>query len=162
MVIEVGTVERANVKFGGSSALFGGGAMGGAIFLDNIIENTKGFSGSVGLNAGSFGLFGQQIKLKMGNENAAGQIRVSHQKALNNFEFRDVSSFGKPIKKAENAAFEKLNITNSLLFNLGKNRFFKINKWFTDINRQIPPTMTSRVDSARQLEQTFRSVAEFS
>ena len=160
--LEVGSVEKMSVKFGGSSALFGSGAIGGAIFLDNSIENTNGFSGNIGTNTGSFGLFGQNIKLKIGNNNAAAQIRISHQKALNNFEFRDNSSFGKPIKRAENAAFDKLNLTNSLLFNLGKNRFIKINNWLTNINRQIPPTMTSRVDSARQLEQTFRSVAEFS
>jgi vitamin B12 transporter len=160
--LEVGSVEKMSVKFGGSSALFGSGAIGGAIFLDNSIENTKGFSGQIGTNVGNFGLFGQELKLKIGNENTAAQIRVSHQKALNNFEFRDVSSFGKPLKNAENAAFDKLNLTNSLFFNLGKNRFIKINNWFTNINRQIPPTMTSRVDSARQLEQTFRTVAEFS
>jgi vitamin B12 transporter len=160
--LEVGSVEKMSVKFGGSSALFGSGAIGGAIFLDNNIENTRGFSGNIGTNAGSFGLFGQNIKLKIGNENASGQVRISHQKALNNFEFRDKSAFGKPIKNAENAAFDKLNLTNSLFFNLGKNRFLKINSWFTDIYREIPPTMTSRVDSARQFEQTFRSVAEFS
>jgi vitamin B12 transporter len=161
-VVEVGAVEKASAKFGGSSALFGGGAMGGAVFLDNSIEKTNGFSGNIGSNVGSFGLFGQNIKLKIGNENTAAQVRISHQKALNNFEFRDKSAFGKPIKRAENAAFDRLNLSNSLSFNLGKNRFLNIHNWLTNINRQIPPTMTARVDSARQIEQAFRSVAEFS
>jgi vitamin B12 transporter len=161
-IVEVGTADRAHVKFGGSSALFGGGAMGGAIFLDNAIENTKGFSGNAGLNVGSFGLFGQQIKLKMGNQNVAGQIRISHQKATNNFAFRAIYDAGKPIKYTQNAAFENLNITNSLFFNLGKNRYLKINNWLSDIYREIPPIMTARSDYARQIEQSFRSMAEFS
>jgi vitamin B12 transporter len=160
--LEVGSVDKMSVKFGGSSALFGSGAIGGAIFLDNSIEKTSGFSGNIGANMGSFGLFGQNIKLKIGNENTAAQVRISHQKAVNNFEFRDKSAFGKPIKNGENAAFDKLNLTNSLFFNLGKNRFLNIHNWLTNISRQIPPPMTSRVDSARQIEQAFRSVAEFS
>jgi vitamin B12 transporter len=160
--LEVGAVDKMYVKFGGSSALFGSGAIGGAIFLDNSIENTNGFHGNIGTNAGSFSLLGQNIKLKIGNEHVAGQIRISHQKALNNFEFRDDASIGKPIKYAQNAAFDKLNVTNSLFFNLGKNRFLKINNWLSNIYREIPPTMTARSDLARQKEQFFRSVAEFS
>ncbi len=160
--LEVGSVEKMSVKLGGSSALFGSGAIGGAIFLDNNIENTNGFSGNIGTNAGSFGLFGQNIKLKIGNNNAAAQIRISHQKALNNFEFRNNAELGKPNKRAENAAFDKLNLTNSLFFNLGKNRFLKINNWLTNIYREIPPTMVVANFNDRQNEQTFRSVAEFS
>ncbi|MDZ7878950.1 MAG: Plug domain-containing protein [Saprospiraceae bacterium] len=72
--LEVGAVDKMYVKFGGSSALFGSGAIGGAVFLDNSIENTRGFHGNLGANAGSFGLLGQNIKLKMVNEQAAGSI----------------------------------------------------------------------------------------
>ena len=160
--LEVGAVDKMYVKFGGSSALFGSGAIGGAIFLENALENTRGIHGNVGVNAGSFDLFGQNIALKMGNEKVAGQVRLSHQKAVNDFEFRNVAELGKPLKRTQNAAFEQSNLTNSLFFNLGKNRFLKINNWLSTIYRQIPPTMTSRVDSARQNEQAFRSVIEFS
>ena len=160
--LEVGAVDKMYVKFGGSSALFGSGAIGGAIFLENALENTRGVHGNVGVNAGSFGLFGQNGQLKLGNEKAAGQVRFSHQKAVNDFEFRNVADLGKPLKRAQNAAFEKSNLTNSLFFDLGKNRFLKINNWLSTIYREIPPTMTSRVDSARQNERAFRSVAEFS
>ena len=160
--LEVGVVDKMYVKFGGSSALFGSGAIGGAIFLENALENTRGVHGNAGVNVGSFGLFGQNVQLKMGNEKVAGQVRLSCQKAVNDFEFRNVAELGKPIKRAQNAAFEQSNLTNSLLFNLGKNRFLKINNWLSTIYRQIPPTMTSRVDSARQNERAFRSVAEFS
>jgi iron complex outermembrane receptor protein len=87
---------------------------------------------------------------------------LSHQKATNDFEFRNVTELGRPLKRAQNAAFERSNLTNSLFFNLGNNRFLKINNWLSTIYREIPPTMTSRVDFARQNEQAFRSVAEFS
>ncbi len=160
--LEVGSVDKMYVKTGGSSALFGSGAIGAAIFLENAIENTQNFNGNIGLNKGNFGLFGENIKLKIANKKAAAQIRISHQKSLNNFEFRDISNVEKPLKNAENAAFEKLNITNSLFFDLGKNRFLKINNWLSKIDREIPPTMTSRNDSAHQNEQFFRSVIEFS
>ncbi len=132
-IVEVGTSEVINVKFGGSSALFGGGAMGGAIFLDNALENIQGVHGKVGINSGSFGLFGQNVALKMGNEKVAGQVRLSHQKAVNDFESRNVAELGKPLKRAQNAAFEQSNLTNSLFFNLGKNRFLKINNWLSTI-----------------------------
>jgi vitamin B12 transporter len=160
--LEVGAVDKMYVKFGGSSALFGSGAIGGAIFLDNAIENTNGLHGNIGANAGSFGLLGQNIKLKIGNEQAAGQFRISHQKALNDFEFRDDAAIGKPIKYIQNAAFDKLNLTNSLFFNLGKNRFLKINNWLSNIYREIPPTKLEGNFNDRQKEQSFRSVAEFS
>ena len=160
--LEGGTVEQISVKLGGGSALYGSGAIGGTVFLDNIIPKNKRFHANIGTTLGSYGLFGQNAKAVYNHQNTAFQMRISHQKADNNFLYKNIATLKKPIEHAQNAAFDNLNVTNNAVFNLKKDRFLHINTWYSHILRQIPPIMTARNDSANQNEHSFKAVAELS
>ena len=58
---EAGAFEHIGVQFGGSSALYGSGAIGGAIYLDNDIREKRGFHGELGFLSGSYGLLGLEL-----------------------------------------------------------------------------------------------------
>jgi vitamin B12 transporter len=82
-LLEVGSTDRVGVKLGGGSALYGSGAIGGSIFLDNNVSQTAGFNGEIGLGLGSFGFQNQRAKLGFGSKKIVGSVSVSHQKAVN-------------------------------------------------------------------------------
>ncbi len=159
---ETGAFERIGVKFGGGSAIYGSGAIGGAIYLDNDIQDKKGFHSEIGLLSGSYGLLGQSLKVSTGNEKVAASFRLSHQASKNMFIYKNTAEIGQPLKYIENAAFEKFNLTGSFFFNIGKNHFLKVNAWESRNDRRIAPTMTAQNDKAHLDDAHSRIAAEWS
>lgn len=158
---EAGAFDRIGVKFGGGSALFGSGAIGGAIYLDNTIA-PKGFHTELSLLSGSYGLMGQSMKISTGNNKMTAAFRLSHQASRNEFIYRNTAEIGQPLKYIQNAAFEKLNLTGSLFFNINKNNLLKINIWESRNDRRIAPTMTAQNDKALLEDAHSRISAEWS
>ena len=115
---EAGAFEHIGVQFGGSSALYGSGAIGGAIYLDNDIREKRGFHGELGFLSGSYGLLGENMAISTGNSKVAGAFRLSHQASLNKFIFKNTAEIRQPLQYAQNAAFEKFNLSGSFFFNL--------------------------------------------
>ena len=166
---EAGAFEHIGVQFGGSSALYGSGAIGGAIYLDNDIREKRGFHGELGFLSGSYGLLGQNMAISTGNNKVAGAFRLSHQASKNEFIFKNTAEIGQPLQYIQNAAFEKFNLSGSFFFNIKspktiaeRSHFLKINIWESRNNRQISPTMTAQNDKARLDDANSRIGAEWS
>ena len=166
---EAGAFERIGVQFGGSSALYGSGAIGGAIYLDNDIKEKRGFHGELGFLSGSYGLLGENMAISTGNNKVAGAFRLSHQASRNEFVFKNTAEIGQPLQYAQNAAFEKFNLSGSFFFNIKtpkttneRSHFLKVNIWESRNNRQISPTMTAQNDKARLDDANSRIGAEWS
>jgi vitamin B12 transporter len=160
-LLEVGSVDRVGVKLGGGSALYGSGAIGGSIFLDNNITQIEGFKGEVGLGLGSFGFQNQKIKLGFGSKKASVSISASHQKATNDFTFINTAEIGKPLDTAQNAAFERLNLTQNLYFNVSPKDILKVNLWQSLNSRQITPTMIAANNHEIFKDTAYRAVVEW-
>ncbi len=166
---EAGAFEHIGVQFGGSSALYGSGAIGGAIYLDNDIREKRGFHGELGFLSGSYGLLGQNMAISTGNNKVAGSFRLSHQASRNEFIFKNTAEIGQPLQYIQNAAFEKFNLSGSFFFNIKnpktiaeRSHFLKINIWESRNNRQISPTMTAQNDKAQLADANSRIGAEWS
>ena len=160
-LFEAGAFEKMGVKFGGSSALYGSGAIGGAIYLDNIQEEKQGFHAHLGFKTGSFGLFGENLKISTSSEKVSANFRLSHQSATNDFIFKNTAEIGQPLQRLQNAAYEKLNFTANLFFNLNKNNTLKIHGWDSRNDRQLAPTMTANNDKALLKDATSRLAVEY-
>lgn len=166
---EAGAFEHIGVQFGGSSALYGSGAIGGTIYLDNDIREKRGFHGELGFLSGSYGLFGENMAISTGNSKVAGAFRLSHQASKNEFLYRNIADIGQPLLYIRNAAFEKFNLSGNFFFDLGntknatqRSHFLKIYLWESRNNRQIAPTMTAENDKAQLEDANSRVGAEWS
>jgi vitamin B12 transporter len=160
-LLEVSSSDRVGVKLGGGSALYGSGAIGGSIFLDNNVSQTEGFNGEIGLGFGRFGYQNQRAKLGFGSKKISGSMSVSHQKAVNDFRFINTAEIGKPLDTAQNAAFERLNLTQNLIFNFTTKDILKVNLWQSLNSREITPTMTEANNHAVFKDTAYRAVVEW-
>ena len=160
-LFETGAFDKIGVKFGGSSALYGSGAIGGAIYLDNTQGEKQGFQANIGLKTGSFGLLGENLKISTSSEKLSASFRLAHQSSKNDFLFKNTAEIGQPLQRQQNAAFDKLNLTASLFFNLNKNNTLKIHAWDSRNDRQLAPTMTANNDKASLKDATSRLAIEY-
>ena len=155
--------EHIEVKNGGGSALFGAGAVGGAIYFDSDIPQKQGIHAHAHATVGSFGLTGQALDFSIGKKDkVAFDARFSQSAAANDFPFLNVASIGKPTQRQVNAASENQHFLSNLFLQVTENQTLKASFWHQNADRQIPPTMTTRTDSARQNDAADRLTAEWS
>ncbi|MEZ4935686.1 MAG: Plug domain-containing protein, partial [Saprospiraceae bacterium] len=63
-LIPVGFVDKMTIAFGGNTATWGSGAIGGTVFLENEVVDKQGFTIKSRSELGSFGWWDQQVKFQ--------------------------------------------------------------------------------------------------
>ncbi|NJN34041.1 MAG: TonB-dependent receptor plug domain-containing protein [Saprospiraceae bacterium] len=161
-LLDMSAVGQVRVALGGGSALSGSGAVGAAVFIDDDFSIKSGWHGSLGFWGGSFGFQNPAIGVSLGREKWGTSFHFAQQSALNDFTFRNIAEIGQPLQRAQNAAFDMINIKNTWILNFDSKNTIRINGWWSQNNRQLQPTMTSRNERARLGDTTLRLMAEWS
>jgi len=153
--------DEVQVQFGGGSALWGSGAMGGAIFLNNIRPAENGFTALVGLNTGSIGDFAQQIKLSYALQNFSTTVRAFNRKASNQYRFANSTLPGNPVEEQQKAAFGQKGILHETWFSLGAKHQFDFRWWWQDNDRDIPPGLDFTFYESHQKDKSLRLSGQY-
>jgi iron complex outermembrane receptor protein len=151
-------VEEVSVQQGGGTAMWGSGAVGGVIALNNQADFANEISGQSQLIFGSFGLFQQNLSAKIGNEKFQSQTKLSHQQADNNFTYRLSPTFE---RANENATFQQQNILQDFYFKPKSDQTLAAHFWYQTSEREIPPTSVQVRSEAHQNDESFRFVLDY-
>lgn len=133
--------DQVMVQHGGSSALWGSSAMGGAIFLNNHAASQKGFSAEVGFVAGTQGELTQTVRAGYSGSNFSSTFRFMHRENENNYYFPNFSELDVPSQQQLNARMNQIGIMHETWVRLGRNHQIDFQWWWQDNHRNIaPPT----------------------
>ncbi|MDZ7878324.1 MAG: TonB-dependent receptor plug domain-containing protein [Saprospiraceae bacterium] len=160
-LLNVGAIEQIDVKLGGCSALFGSGAIGGVVQLDNKKPQKDGLHGQLGYGLGSVGWGNEQLRLDYKNAKIGASLNIGHQAATNDFRFKNTAEIGQPLQKAAHAAYDFLNVSGNFYAQISPNDFFKIHFWRSQNYREITPTMTASNNNALYRDTANRMTAEW-
>ncbi len=160
-LLDIGSTQKVDVKLGGNSALFGSGAIGGVVYLDNEKPKSDGFQAQLGYGLGSYGFRNEQLEVGFNNKKIGSSFRIAHQAATNDFLFRNTAEIGKPLQRATHSAYDLWNMTANLYFMITPKDYLKVNYWQSDNDRDITPTMTARNDNATYKDKAQRMVGEW-
>ncbi len=147
---------NTHIQHGGAGALFGSGAVGGTVHLNNTSEFGTGFQGLASLSVGSFADFMQGIKLKISKKNFVTSLKLLHHSAQNNFPFINTAKLGKPMEKQSNSAFAQYGFLQENYFKINDNQQLDLHIWYLNADRQIPPTLTTGESKASQQDESLR------
>lgn len=153
-LLPVDLVDEVQWQQGGSAALFGSGAIGGVVHLQQKPAMNAGFHGDFRLHTGSFGQLGQGLKLQLGKRKWSGQVRLLHDQAKNDF------SFGQD-RRQVNAALQQWAFTQSHQFQIAENQILKAWTWWQTTNRELPPSRLQSNIHAQQRDTSLRVGAEW-
>ncbi len=144
--------ENVGIKFGGGSVIYGSGAIGGSIHLNNALDFNRGFSGTLFSEYGSYKTLNTLLKASFSNEKVSFNFNINHSESDNDFEV--------PEKQYINRNGEYHNTS----FNLGT--AYKINPnnefyWQSQIydSDQHYPVFSENQTKTKYPVQTFRSLA---
>ncbi|MBA3898735.1 MAG: TonB-dependent receptor [Bacteroidetes bacterium] len=154
-------IDDASVQLGSSSNLWGSGAIGGAINLNNKPEANQGFSIRSSSIAGSFGEKQQFTGLSYSNTKFSSSLKTFIKEAENEFSYVNSSLEGNPLVRQTNNKIKQKGLIqeNYLYFKNGQQ--LKTVLWLQQSVREIPPVMSQASSEAIQGDDAIRLTTEY-
>lgn len=160
-LIPLQAIDEISVQYGGSGALFGSGAIGGAILMQSKAKFQTNLETSVNIGTGSFGTYFGQASIQKGGKKAAASLRVFYRKAKNDFLYKNTQQFGHPEMTQTNAAVEYFGINQDNRFLLTDNQQIDTHLWIQKSTRQLPPNMTILTSKQLQIDEALRFSSDY-
>jgi iron complex outermembrane receptor protein len=151
-------MDEISVQQGGGTAMWGSGAVGGVIALNNQVNFKNKIDGNTQTTFGSFGLFQQNLNVKIGNKKFQSHTKLSHQQADNDFTYFLAPDFS---RVNENAQFQQQNFLQDFYFKFNKTQTFAAHFWLQQSKRQIPPTTVQVRSQAYQNDAATRLILDW-
>lgn len=154
-LLPLSLIDNVQLTYGGNTAAWGSGAVGGLIGLENQADFEEQTLFSFHSAFGSFGLSDQQLKTQFGKDNWRAALRFFHQQADNDFTYRLRSDL--PLKKQTHAAFQQTGVLPELYWRPAPGRQLVLRLWLQQTEREIPPTSVQNRSAASQEDQFIRA-----
>lgn len=146
-------LDRVDIQYGGSASLYGSGAVGGAIHLDNHIHFKKNLEAGLTLQTGSFGeqMWGGEFLIS--NKRWYSRTRIFNHQAVNDFLLPNGSA------RQTNAAYQQAGILQEGAIQISPRQQLQVWLWKQTSEREIPPPLSSRQAFAEQADDHVRIAA---
>lgn len=154
-------IDDISIQYGGSGTLWGSGNVGGAILLNSPARFGKNFSADVFSDAGSFGELQEAVRVNVGQEKYGFSLRGFYRQAENNFPFVNYALPGSPRMNEANADLRQSGALPECWWKVGERNIFSARSWIQQSDRGIPPTLTQPVADARQIDDSQRSMLDW-
>ncbi|MEO0626740.1 MAG: TonB-dependent receptor [Bacteroidota bacterium] len=158
-LLPINATENITFTKGGNGAMWGSGAIGGVINLENHADFTNRLAARSGTLFGSFGQFQQQLDLKLGRKKLQSITRLSHQQAENDFFYFIAEGF--PERQQTNASLSQQFLAQDLYWKINQRNHLAVRLWWQQSDRQIPPTNVQNRSQAHQDDVATRLLLEY-
>lgn len=143
--------DKINVKSGGGSVIYGSGAIGGSVHLNNELVYEKGFSADIFTEYASYNTLNAFLKTNYSNDKISVQVSANHSQSNNDYEVPKkyyVNRDAKYFNSGVNLGFGyKLTDKHQLYF---QSQHFD--------GEQHYPALSENADRTKYDSQTFRSL----
>lgn len=160
-LVPVGVADRVSVQYGSSAALWGSGAVGGAVLLETGSRFGQGLQAEAGASFGSFGDLRQNAGLSMGTARSATRITLFHVAARNDMEYQLSVPGGTETRRLSNADLTQYGLLAGQDLRISSDQQAGLHLWYQNSDRGIPATLAQSGSSARQEDQSLRLTGDW-
>ena len=125
------------VRAGGGSVIYGSGAVGGTIHLNNEVAFKEKFENQLRLNYGSFETFGTNYTLDIATDKISTNASISHNQSENDYEYIGYD------KKNANGQYENTSFNSHFGYRINRNNEIKLFSYLFDGSRNFSGTIAS-------------------
>lgn len=151
-------MDEVQVQYGSSSALWGSGAIGGALHLNNRPNFGEGLEVGWTGSVGSFGQFSNSLSIHAGSENLTSKTQLFHQQADNDFSYHLANG---EKRRQMNAAVQQYGGLQENYVKLSPRQQLAFRLWWQQTEREIPPTTAQARSVAEQEDAIFRTTLDW-
>lgn len=154
-------IDEVSIHYGGTSALWGSGAVGGTIQLNNTASFNKGITASAGAAAGSFNDYRQHISAEYSGKKYIFSLKLFNHSAQNKFPFYNTTMKEVPQQNQKNAELKEYGLLLENYFRINAYQKINVRFWYQTNDRNIPPTMLQQSNSSNQKDENYRFTSEW-
>lgn len=144
--------ENVGIKFGGGSVIYGSGAIGGSIHLNNVLDFNKGFNGTLFSEYISFTTINSLAQAKFSNENFSFNVNINHSQSDNDYEVSQRKFINR------NGEYQNTSFNLGLAYKINPNNEFYWQSQLYDSDQHYP-IFSENQTKTKYAVQTFRSLA---
>ncbi len=158
--LPVSFMHKVNIVYGGSSALWGSGNVGGALMLENDAPVFDSAKSALFVNAGtgSFGQYMGGLDADIHNHRWFFSGSVYAQSAINNFTFTSNQGIKSDM---HNSRLQSEAVQLRAAYKIGALQVVSLTAWMQQYSREIPPGLLESSSVKKQEDGAFRVVAEW-
>lgn len=148
--------DDIGLEYGGTASVWGSGAMGGSIHLNNKPRFNKGMSTTLNLGFGSYDTQKLNSAVHYSGKKFSTTTKVYLNQSENNFKYLDTV-----IKQQVHSQFSMQGFLQELSFLLGRNQKLTARAWYNVSQRNLPPSFGSKKSTSSQLDKNLKLSADW-
>lgn len=159
-LLPVSLMDRVSIVYGGSSALWGSGNVGGALLIENdkpAYDSAKHDIGSLSLAAFSYRHIQMSAKMRWVRKRWYADLSILADTAINDFKYR---KNGRELRM-QNAGFSSATAMIHAGYKIGSKDEINLSAWLQHNNRQIPPALFDSISVRKQKDASMRTLLEW-
>lgn len=124
--ISASDYNSVSVKAGGGSVIYGSGAIGGTVHLNNDLGFYKRFENILKFDYGSFNTTGINYKTNISNEKWSAQIGFSRNSSTNDYKYLNRYTWRGEQRWNQNGEYDVITMSSSLAYKLDSKNSIKL------------------------------------
>ncbi len=160
-LLPVAFADEIQLQYGGGSAIWGSGAVGGAIIMNNKPGFGKGKSIKYNSIANTIDNFNNNVNVNWGGNKFSTSLRLFHHYSKNHYKYKDIDSPGNREAEQKYAGSEGWGLMQENHFKPKSNHIFSFITWYQQYERNIPPTYYEKGVQGNQEDEFLRMAAKW-
>ncbi len=152
--------DNVNIEYGGGSALWGSGAIGGSIHLQNNLKFDQGIKTKIQLSSGSFNTKKIAASVLLSYKKTASSTRIYYTTSNNNYSYKDTTDKENPNKKTTHADYVMKGVMQELSVLVSPYQKINTRLWYNTANRNLP-SYTAAISKQSQEDKTLKLNADW-
>ncbi|TRW98903.1 TonB-dependent receptor plug domain-containing protein [Flavobacterium gawalongense] len=145
--ISASDYNSINVKAGGGSVIYGSGAIGGTVHLNNDLSFNNQFDNSLKLYYGSFNTIGVNYKMNVSNEKWSTQIGFSKNSSTNDYLYLNKYNWRGEQRRNRNGQYDVMGLNADFGYKINKNNILKLYSQTSNTDRNTSLVSESETKS---------------
>lgn len=130
--------NNVSLEYGGGSAMWGSGAIGGSIRLQNKIVFNEGFKTKLQMSIGSFDTKKMANVVLLSYKKVVSSTKLYYNASENNYKYKDTTDKENPNKQITQANYIAKGVMQELSFIVTPYQQINIRAWYNNVYRNLP------------------------
>lgn len=131
-----------SLEYGGGSTMWGSGAIGGTIHLQNKTLFNQGFKTKMQMSVGSFGTTKIASGVLLSYKKIISSTKIYYTTSENNYTYKDTADKENPTKQVTHANYIAKGLMQELSFIATSNQKINIRLWYNVMDRNLPSLLS--------------------
>jgi vitamin B12 transporter len=159
-IVPTSLFNNVSLEYGGGSAIWGSGAIGGSIHLQNNSLFNQGFKTRLQMGIGSFGSKKITSGIVLSYKKIVSNTTIYYNTCDNNYTYKDTADKESPVKQITHANYISKGLMQEVSFLATPFQKVNMRLWYNVVDRNLP-SYTSVPGRQNQLDQNLKLNADW-